>query len=122
VGINLDKKDKLWIMLMQLGSFGCHQLPERSFSFKNYQFPICARCTGVLVGQIAMIIQLVIFTIPINIFLCMLLLGIMFLDWFVQFLKIKESNNKRRLLTGFLAGYGLIGGYWWVFENIYKFI
>lgn len=107
---------------MQLGSFGCHQLPERSFSFKNYQFPICARCTGVLVGQIAMIIQLVIFTIPINIFLCMLLLGIMFLDWFVQFLKIKESNNKRRLLTGFLAGYGLIGGYWWVFENIYKFI
>ena len=25
-------------------------MPERSFFFGEYQFPLCARCTGVLVG------------------------------------------------------------------------
>ena len=30
---------------------GCHQLPERSFFFRQYQFPVCARCCGVLIGE-----------------------------------------------------------------------
>lgn len=30
---------------------GCHQLAERSFFYKGYQFPVCARCTGVTIGQ-----------------------------------------------------------------------
>lgn len=30
--------------------FGCHCLPERSFFIKGKQFPICSRCTGILVG------------------------------------------------------------------------
>lgn len=39
--------------LMQIGrSSGCHQLPERSFFYNGKQFPVCARCTGAIVGQI----------------------------------------------------------------------
>lgn len=33
-----------------IGSFVCHQLPERSFHLWSVQMPVCARCTGVYVG------------------------------------------------------------------------
>lgn len=32
----------------------------------------------------------------------------MFLDWLVQYLKIKESTNFRRLITGVFGGYGIM--------------
>jgi len=52
VDTNSNSKIKLWIALMKLGALtGCHQLHERSFSFRGYQFPLCARCTGLFVGQ-----------------------------------------------------------------------
>ena len=36
---------------MKLGkSSGCHQRADRSFFWHGYQFPICARCTGVVSG------------------------------------------------------------------------
>ena len=28
------------------GSVVCHQLPERSFYWGEWQFPVCSRCTG----------------------------------------------------------------------------
>lgn len=28
------------------GSVVCHQLPERSFHWGQWQFPVCSRCTG----------------------------------------------------------------------------
>ena len=46
-----DSEMKLWIKLMEIGAMtGCHQMPERSFFFKGYQFPVCERCTGLLIG------------------------------------------------------------------------
>ena len=32
--------------------FGCHALHGRSFFWRGRQFPICARCTGELIGMI----------------------------------------------------------------------
>ena len=32
------------------GSVVCHQLPERSFHWGRWQFPVCARCTGLYVS------------------------------------------------------------------------
>ena len=33
--------------------FGCHCMDSRSFHYRNKKFPICARCTGELVGILA---------------------------------------------------------------------
>ena len=33
-----------------LGSFICHQLPERSFHLAGFQLPVCARCVGIYLG------------------------------------------------------------------------
>lgn len=86
---------------------GCHQLPNRSFFWKSYQFPICARCTGAFIGYCLAIP--VYFIIRYNYIICFLFCLIMFADWFVQYLKIRESTNIRRLLTGILGGFGVMG-------------
>jgi uncharacterized membrane protein len=33
----------------------------------------------------------------------------MFLDWLIQFLGILNSTNARRLITGILGGYAVVG-------------
>ena len=36
-----------------LGSFICHQIPERSFHLAGFQLPVCARCLGLYAGVAA---------------------------------------------------------------------
>jgi uncharacterized membrane protein len=36
--------------LYAIGSFICHQRPERSFHLVAAQLPVCARCTGIYAG------------------------------------------------------------------------
>lgn len=98
---------------------GCHQIPERSFFYHGKQFPVCARCTGVCIGQIAAIILNFFFHIPVIISL--LFLSIMGLDWSMQELKIKESTNVRRFLTGILGGFGLFNFYCIIVKKVFNF-
>ena len=45
--------NKIYERLMILGSnSGCHQLPNRSFYINGKKFPVCARCTGVFIGNL----------------------------------------------------------------------
>jgi uncharacterized membrane protein len=37
-------------LMFPVGSFICHQRPERSFVVHGRQLPVCARCTGLYVG------------------------------------------------------------------------
>lgn len=37
--------------LYGIGSFICHQIPERSFSVAGAQLPVCARCLGLYAGS-----------------------------------------------------------------------
>lgn len=92
---------------MKIGALTCHQICERSFSFRGYQFPVCARCTGILLGNIIGVVLWII-KIKINLKISLLLISIMALDGFLQLIKIKNSNNVRRLITGFFAGIGYI--------------
>lgn len=85
--------------------FGCHQRPDRSFYYKGKQFPICARCTGELVGIILGLLTLAFFQLPV--LLNFLLLIPLVTDGFTQLLTKYESNNILRLITGILFGYGL---------------
>lgn len=104
-----DKKQAtdIWIKLMAIGAkSGCHQRAERSFFIKNYQYPVCARCMGMHIGYL--IAGVAAFSYIIPVWICIGLCLIMFTDWLIQYIKIKESNNIRRLLTGIMGGYGVL--------------
>jgi uncharacterized membrane protein len=113
-----SKGEKFFESISKLGIyFNCHRLPERSFFFYGKQFPVCARCTGVFIGQLLAIIFLIIIRPTPNYFyigLTLLFLGIMFIDWFLQFRGILQSTNIRRLITGFIGGIGAIFLYYYL--------
>ena len=82
----------------------CHQLPERSFYYKSKKFPVCARCTGILLGYCTIpLFYLGIIEIPI-LFIILLNIPIL-IDSISQYLGLRESNNTLRLITGILSGF-----------------
>jgi len=85
------------------------------------QFPVCARCTGVTIGQILAVIYFFI-TKSTRIGLSIFLLGIMGLDWGLQEFKIKSSTNVRRLITGICGGFGIISLYIWSLKKMLKIL
>lgn len=96
---------------------GCHQMPDRSFFYKGKQFPVCARCCGVFLGHLTAVFIFV-GGRKLPAWLCGMLMGIMGLDWTVQEIGLKESNNRRRLLTGFCGGLGLFSAYGLIIRKI----
>lgn len=86
--------------------FGCHCMDSRSFHCRNRKFPICARCTGELVGILAAAI-LFAFVHPGLLWSALLLIPLV-IDGGVQALTRYESTNGKRLVTGILFGYGLV--------------
>lgn len=115
----MDKQTKIWLNLMRFGKkLGCHQKPERSFFYKGCQFPVCARCTGVILGELIAIVCL--FMFKINWYILLLLLIPMGIDWGLQYLKILKSNNIRRLITGLLGGFSLTYVYYYLIVLIWK--
>lgn len=106
---------------MEMGrKLGCHQMQSRSFSLKGYQFPLCARCTGVFIGEITGIIQ-IIFGTRISVKKMLTFIGIMGIDWLLQELKILPSDNIRRVISGTLCGIGMTFLYFYAMSNIYRF-
>ncbi|QIB68688.1 DUF2085 domain-containing protein [Aminipila butyrica] len=104
--------------------FGCHCRAERSFFLSGKQFPICARCTGELVGILLLGITYGLYHPPI-LYAAILLIP-MILDGGIQLLTSYESTNVRRFLTGLLFGYGffhlfltsIIATYWYGYHFI----
>ena len=84
---------------------GCHGREERSFHYNGEKFPICARCTGELVGIFFALVSCFFFRPPV--FVCIILLIPLVVDGFVQLLTKYESTNGKRFVTGVLFGYGL---------------
>ena len=83
--------------------FTCHRLPARSFFFRGRQFPICARCTGILLGYIIGLIYAFFFgAIPLTIALLFMLPLIV--DGGLQIKGYWQSTNGRRFITGILGG------------------
>lgn len=85
--------------------FGCHCRDDRSFHWKGMKFPICARCTGMLVGTLVVLILgwWLLPSFPMGVLMMMPLI----VDGTVQMRTSYESTNIRRFLTGILFGYGL---------------
>ena len=115
-------KIKTWAFFMRLGNrCGCHQREDRSFKIKGWQFPICSRCTGILVGQLLGIF-IYIFQFRIPIYISCIFLLIMFFDWYIQYKKIRESTNIRRFITGTLAGIAQVAIFIEIIFIIWEFI
>jgi len=84
----------------------CHQMPSRSFLIAGYQFPLCYRCTGLLVGTIAFLF-LIYRNRLLSFRLTILLLLPMLIDVGLQAAGLWESTNGLRLATGIGFGMGM---------------
>jgi len=96
---------KAWIYKWLPICFGCHCRPDRSFFYKGQQLPLCARCTGELFG--ILLGMVLIFFLQPPAWIPGLLLFPLVLDGSVQYFTAYESNNLKRVITGFLFGYAL---------------
>lgn len=85
--------------------FGCHCLDSRSFHYRGQKFPLCARCTGELLGILAALASIALVRPPLWVLLA--LMAPMVLDGGIQMFTPYESGNLRRLITGVLFGFGL---------------
>ncbi len=87
--------------------FACHRRPDRSFFWKGRPFPVCARCTGLYVGYgIGLLLSF--WLGPLASFWSVVLIIPLLIDSFTQYWQWRESNNPLRLITGLLAGMGIV--------------
>jgi len=86
----------------------CHRIPERSFFYKGKQFPVCARCTGMLLGYLTFPLY-VLHIFAANIFISIALNIPAYIDGITQAASLRESNNALRVITGILSGIGQMG-------------
>lgn len=99
--------------------FGCHCKPERSFFVRGVQLPLCARCTGILVGMVLFGTTAWFVTPPAQVLL--LLCIPLVVDGCVQLATSYESRNIRRLATGILFGYAIVGIAWALLVSGFRF-
>ncbi len=85
--------------------WGCHQIPERSFFLLGYQLPLCARCTGIFLGIAGYI--LIKDCCDISICQSLILMIPMVCDGGYQLVTSYESNNTKRVVSGFIFGIAL---------------
>ena len=130
--VNLHKKaetkllkdpcfDRIWKFFDEVGlRSGGHRMRERSFFYKGRQFPVCARCTGVGIGQLTALV--VGFFRDVPLLLSLFFLSVMGADWGLQEYGKIESTNKRRLITGFMGGFGLFSIYILIAKKVLQMI
>lgn len=118
-GMTEDRKQELWVKAMECGArYGCHQRADRSFFLGQWQFPVCARCTGVMIGHfIGFHLAL---KKRISSWAAVCFCEVMLADWVLQALRIKESTNGRRLVTGIAGGIGTAVLYAMMLKRIFS--
>ena len=95
----------LYRALMYLGGWWCHQLPARSPHLFGVQLPLCWRCTGILLGALALTGWLLkTKRLPPLLPCALLALGLP-LDVLYNVAAGGDGDNARRLLTGLLWGF-----------------
>ncbi len=94
----------IYNQIMNICKYLCHQKPERSFFYKQKQFPICSRCTGIVIGAV---IGFIIASITAPNFLFILGFIPLIVDGTTQYFGLRTSNNTLRFITGLLCGFSL---------------
>ncbi len=91
--------------VMKLFSHICHQNPERSFIISGYQFPLCARCSGIYFFMLLGIVISILLLKKINIVLPILIIISISLN-FITFVDGFDSNFMR-LILGSILGFNI---------------
>ncbi len=102
-----EKRDSIKKFLLFLLSHHSEEYYSRTLKI-NSSIRLCSRCTGMFIGFIT-IILLEIFLFPVIpwFFAYPLMVSLVIpaiIDWTTQKYRLRESNNKLRVLTGFLLG------------------
>ncbi|MBU2524006.1 DUF2085 domain-containing protein [Patescibacteria group bacterium] len=101
-------KERIIARISQIGKKPiCNLRCERTPKYKGVVFLFCYRCTGVIIGGIFAAILKYLALSYSSWILLLLLTAPLIIDGFIQKLKIKESNNLKRFVTGILFGVGL---------------
>lgn len=104
----MNKRINLWVKSMEIARkyWGCHQIPERSIFVCGYQFPVCSRCMGIMIGGILSII-LAVSGVLLSLWISCIIIFPMIIDGGIQYKFNVMSTNLRRILTGILFGVGI---------------
>lgn len=86
----------------------CNKKKERTFHIGNFYFPLCYRCTFIIIGELTgkLILPQEIISIKYDLIISLLLLIPCCIDGILQYKFNIYSTNKRRIWTGYLAGIG----------------
>ena len=110
--INLKRRERIGPILTlnifnrNIGICLCHAKVERCFKIRNYTFPICSRCCGLLIGiPISIILLSLLANIPLIIAIFLVLPLI--IDGMTQSFTKRFSNNHLRFFTGIMFSLGL---------------
>jgi uncharacterized membrane protein len=86
----------------------CNKKAERAPWILNFCFPLCWRCTSIIIGYVlGSILQVSFLGGRSYLFLGSMLSTPCFVDYYLQQKGKLESTNFRRILTGLLAGIGI---------------
>lgn len=98
--------DQIVISLKRLTDIvPCHRMKSRSLTIKGHTLPLCARCTGILLGYLFFPL-LFVFELNFPLWLGIVLNLPMVLDGWTQKKKLRLSNNPLRVTTGIVSGLG----------------
>jgi len=93
----------------QLFHFLCHQLPERSYFIVGHPLAVCARCVGIYLGFLLLLLAYPLVrslretSLPHRRWL-LLAAAPLLIDFGLTFLGIWENTHTSRFVTGFLFG------------------
>jgi uncharacterized membrane protein len=95
----------LYQAAMFVGGLWCHQLSGRSPHLSGVQMPLCWRCSGILIGAVALLAWLIA-TRKLPRLMTSLLLSLpLVLDVLYIIFSGGEGDNARRFITGILWGH-----------------
>ncbi len=83
----------------------CNGKRHRGIVIGKFCFPLCTRCTSIIISF--MLCYYLLPNIPLNFWIILLLLSPTLIDGFIQYKLKVESTNFRRLLLGIPCGIGL---------------
>lgn len=89
-------------------ALGCHAHPERCLAWRGRRMPICARCTGIVAGNLAALPWFAAYGLP-GTGLALAGAGLLLpaaVDGGLQLASRYRSGPARRLSTGLAAGFG----------------